>query len=95
MATRNDFFILNTKLDKYFKLLCGNTGFSGAEDLSEIQRRRFGFYLFILENVCDVECNEDEIIDSIIDTDFNKVFFGENINDFGMDVVYINEEKNK
>lgn len=93
MATRNDFFILNTKLDKYFKLLCGNTGFSGAEDLSEIQRRRFGFYLFILENVCDVECNEDEIIDSIIDTDFNKVFFGENINDFGMDVVYINEEK--
>ncbi|WBM70132.1 AIPR family protein [Buttiauxella sp. WJP83] len=93
MATRNDFFILNTKLDKYFKLLCGNTGFSGAKDLSETQRRRFGFYLFILENVCDIDYDEDEIIDSIIDTDFNKVFFGENVNDFGMDVVYINEEK--
>lgn len=93
MATRNDFFILNTKLDKYFKLLCGNIGFSGAEELSETQRRRFGFYLFILENVCDVDCDEDEIIDSIIDTDFNKVFFGEHVNDFGMDVAYINDEK--
>ncbi|MEB2757801.1 AIPR family protein [Citrobacter freundii] len=93
MATRTDFQILNTKLDKYFKLLCGYTGFTNSETLSLSQKRRFGFYLFIMENVCDLNCDEDEIIDSIIDTDFNKVFFSENVNDFGMDVVYINEEK--
>ncbi|HBR2185984.1 TPA: AIPR family protein [Klebsiella pneumoniae] len=93
MATRTDFIILNTKLDKYFKILCGYTGFSNYGALSESQKRRFGFYLFIMENVCDVDANEDELIESIIDTDFNKVFFNEHVNDFGMDVVYINEEK--
>ena len=46
-----------------------------------------------MENVCDVNSDEDEIIDSIIDTDFNKVFFEDHINDFGMDVVYFNDEK--
>jgi len=93
MATRADYIILNEKLDKYFKILCGYTGFSNSNALTESQRRRFGFYLFIMENVCDVNSDEDEIIDSIIDTDFNKVFFEDHINDFGMDVVYFNDEK--
>lgn len=93
MATRADYIILNEKLDKYFKILCGYTGFSNSNALTESQRRRFGFYLFIMENVCDVNSDEDEIIDSIIDKDFNKVFFEDHINDFGMDVVYFNDEK--
>ncbi|MDE9591007.1 hypothetical protein KKJ23_26065, partial [Xenorhabdus bovienii] len=31
--------------------------------------------------------------DAIIDTEFNKEFFNDVINDFGMDAVYIDEEK--
>ncbi len=92
-ATRTDFQILNKKLDKHYKLLCGYTGFCDHQKLTETQKRRFGFYIYILENVCDVDFDEDGLIDSIVDTEFNKVFYGQDINDHGMDVVYINEER--
>ena len=93
MATITDFIILNKKLEKYFRLLCDVTGYNETSMVSDAAKKRFGFYLYILENVCDVECDNDEIIDSIIDTDFNKKFFDENINDSGMDAVFIDEEK--
>lgn len=93
MATITDFIILNKKLEKYFRLLCDITGYNESSIVSDAEKKRFGFYLYILENVCDIECDNDEIIDSIIDTDFNKRFFDEKINDSGMDAVFIDEEK--
>lgn len=93
MATITDFIILNKKLEKYFKMLCDITGYDGDKIIPDINKKRLGFYLYILENVCDTEGNNDEIIDSIIDTEFNKIFFDENINDNGMDAVYIDENK--
>jgi len=93
MATITDFIILNKKLEKYFRLLCDVTGYNGKDVLSDVSKKRFGFYLFILENVCDVDGDNDEIIDSIIDTEFNKVFCEESFNDFGMDAVFIDEDK--
>lgn len=93
MATITDFIILNKKLEKYFRLLCDITGYNEAEKLSDTSKKRFGFYLYILENVCDIDGDNDGIIDSIIDSDFNKRFFDEKINDSGMDAVFIDEDK--
>ncbi|KLP35577.1 AIPR family protein [Enterobacter ludwigii] len=93
MATITDFIILNKKLEKYFRLLCDITGYNESEKLSDTSKKRFGFYLYILENVCDIDGDNDGIIDSIIDSDFNKRFFDEKINDSGMDAVFIDEDK--
>ncbi|HHL6444627.1 TPA: AIPR family protein, partial [Escherichia coli] len=81
------------KLEKYFRLLCDVTGYNEHELLSDVNKKRFGFYFYILENVCDIDGNNDEIIDSIIDSDFNMRFFDEKINDSGMDAVFIDEDK--
>lgn len=94
MATITDFIILNKKLEKYFKMLCDITGYDDNKKIPDTNKKRLGFYLYILENVCDTDGNNDEIIDSIIDTEFNKIFFDENVNDNGMDAVYIDENKN-
>lgn len=93
MATINDFIILNKKLEKSFKLLCDIIGYNKSDSLSDICKKRFGFYFYILENICDIDCNNDEIIDSIIDTEFNKCLLDEDINDHGMDAVFIDEER--
>lgn len=93
MATITDFIILNKKLEKYFKMLCDITGYDDNKKIPDTNKKRLGFYLYILENVCDTDGNNDEIIDSIIDTEFNKIFFDENVNDNGMDAVYIDENK--
>ncbi|MBC8951205.1 AIPR family protein [Xenorhabdus sp. TS4] len=93
MVTITDFIILNKKLEKYYKLLCDITGYDDSKLMSPVKMKRFGFYFYILENVCDMESNNDDIIDAIIDTEFNKEFFNDIINDFGMDAVYINEDK--
>lgn len=93
MATITDFIILNKKLEKYFKLLCDVTGYNESESLTDVNKKRFGFYFYILENTCDVDGDNDLIIDSIIDTEFNKRICEENINDSGMDAVYIDEDK--
>lgn len=93
MATVADFIILNKKLEKYYKLLCDMTGFYSKKEFPEIKKNRFGFYLYILENVCDVDTIDDELIDSIIDTEFNREFFNDTFNDYGMDAVYIDDDK--
>ncbi|MEX2951800.1 AIPR family protein [Serratia fonticola] len=93
MATITDFIILNKKLEKYFRLLCDVTGYNNTKSLSDTEKMRFGFYFYILESVCDIVGDDDEIIDSIIDTEFNKRFFEEVINDSGMDAVFIDEDK--
>lgn len=93
MATVTDFIILNKKLDKYFRLLCDVTGCNGIDNLSDISKKRFGFYFFILEDACDTNGDNDEIVNAIIDQEFNRVFCDESFNDFGVDAVFIDEEK--
>lgn len=88
-ATRNDYIILNKKLDKYAKLLEDN--FALELGKNEAKRRRAGFYLFILEHVTS-DVDIIDLADSVIDTEFSKLVFDENVNDCGVDAIYINEE---
>jgi len=90
MANVNDYIILNKKADKYAKLLADNVG-TELSSLSGIQQRRLGFYIYILENICN-QSDVSDLIEYIIDTEFNKHVFNVSMNDNGMDAVYINDE---
>lgn len=90
MASINDFKLVNEKSKKYFELFSKILG-TPFNDLSEIQRIRFGFYFFMLENICDVKDILD-ISELITDTDFNKEIFNETFEDYGIDAVYINSD---
>ncbi|EPH5490715.1 AIPR family protein [Vibrio vulnificus] len=89
MANRNDYIILNKKLDRYAKILEDNTGVDLGND--EVDRRRFGFYIYILEQVCN-ESDVCTLADAVIDTEFNRKVFERSINDCGVDAIFINEE---
>lgn len=90
MASINDFKLVNEKSKKYFDLFAKlmDTSF---ENLTEIQRTRYGFYFFMLENVCDIKDVLDTC-DLITDTDFNKEIFGETFEDYGIDAIYIDND---
>lgn len=87
MATINDFKIVGQYSKKYYDLL----GFK--EDINEIEQRRFGFYLFVLECITN-NSNIDELRECIIDTEFCSVIDAQKNNDYGIDAVYINEDTN-
>ena len=91
MANLNDFKLINKISEKYYSL--GFKGFN-IKEMTEINKKRFGFYLFILECITD---NKDleELIHSIIDTDFIDKVFHKGNNDLGIDAVYIDEENNR
>lgn len=93
MANINDFKLLNVKCMKYFTLL--QKELSLDEDIinkfSDIDKKRFGFYLFMLENICDIRDLSD-LIPMIIDKEFNSMLFSINHDDHGVDAVYINKE---
>jgi hypothetical protein len=89
-ATRHDYIILNKKLDKYATLLEDNFAISIGVD--EVERRRLGFYLYILEHVCS-ESDIIELANCVTDTKFNQVVFNEQIDDCGIDAIHINEDK--
>lgn len=86
MATINDFKIVNQYSKKYFDFI----NYNG--DIRDIDRKRFGFYLLVLECITG-NANTDEVIDSIIDTEFCSVIYGINNNDYGIDAVYVDEER--
>lgn len=90
MASINDFKLVNEKSKKYFDLFSKliDTSF---DNLSEIQKTRFGFYFFMLENVCGIKDLLD-VCDLITDTDFNKEIFKENFEDYGIDAIYIDSD---
>lgn len=90
MASLNQFKLVNQKSESYFRLL--------ESELKKVipisknsDRARFGFYLFILECITGIKDIKD-LVQSITDTDFNKQLFGDNINDNGIDAIYINDE---
>ncbi|AUN26513.1 hypothetical protein RSJ21_15245 [Clostridium botulinum] len=91
MANINDFKIINMKSRKMYDYI----GVEESYEISDIQKSRLGFYHLILENVTGLR-EVEEIKPIIIDTDYNKIVNKLNINDLGIDAVYINEaEKDK
>lgn len=92
MANINDFKLIGKKSSRYFDLLAVELGKSFPE-ITQIQKERLGFYLFILENFTDKR-EILELADLVTDTEFNKIIFNDNFEDFGVDAVYINEEDN-
>lgn len=92
MANINDFKLLNIKCKSYFQIL--ETELGEAINLpSEKHKERFGFYLYMLESMCNIKDTYD-IIDLITDQEFNTILFDQKDEDFGVDAIYIDEESN-
>lgn len=90
VASLNDFKLLNIKCKKYFDLYSKGAVFAKQPDNSKL-KERFGFYLFMLESLCD-EKDLDRISDIITDTEYNTYLTGNRFNDQGIDAIYINDE---
>ncbi|WP_416777779.1 AIPR family protein [Xenorhabdus budapestensis] len=89
-ASINDFKLLNTKCKKYFDILSKSRVFHKEPETDKL-KERFGFYLFILESLCN-EKDLEKISDLIIDTEYNDYLKGERHTDNGIDAFYIDEE---
>lgn len=89
-ASINDFKLLNIKCRKYFDLFSKNTKFFQTPDNDKL-KERFGFYLFILESLCD-DKDPERISDIITDTEYNAYLTNQRFNDQGVDAIYINDE---
>lgn len=63
-------------------------------NLSEIQRSRYGLYLFILASMFDID-NKQEFENHIIDFDFNKTILDIRGNDNKIDAIYIDDDDKK
>ncbi|WP_045370511.1 AIPR family protein [Vibrio campbellii] len=90
MANIHDYHILNKKSERYAKLLADNVGVDFS--INDEEKRRLGFYIFALEQICN-DSDISNIIDCVIDTRFNELIYGERYNDAGVDAVYINSER--
>ncbi|MED6317942.1 MAG: AIPR family protein [Pseudomonadota bacterium] len=91
MANLNDFKVIKRKSAKSFNLLTEVMNMNTeALDLTQIER--LGFYLFIIEHITGVS-DVFDITDIITDTEFNKLIFNNNFDDFGLDAIYINEDE--
>jgi hypothetical protein len=92
MANINDFKLLNIKCKSYFGLL--ENELSKTINLpSEKHKERFGFYLFMLESICNVKDTFD-LLDLITDQEFNTFIYDKRDEDFGVDAIYIDEDTN-
>jgi hypothetical protein len=92
MANNNDFKLLNAKCRSYFEILEKELGRS-IQLRKEINKERFGFYLFMLESICDVK-DPIDIANLVTDTEFNDCVFNSKEDDQGIDAVYIDDEQN-
>jgi hypothetical protein len=92
MANINDFKLVSIKGAKYFTFLSNELEFDDSK-FSQIDKQRFGFYLFMLENITG---NREtlELVDLITDTDFNRKVFEIKDDDYGVDAIVIDEENN-
>lgn len=90
VASLNDFKLLNIKCKKYFDLYAKGANFTSYPAKDKL-KERFGFYLFMLESLCD-EKDLDRISDIITDTEYNAHLTNERYNDQGIDALYINDD---
>lgn len=93
MATINHFKTLNKICLNYFKNVKLSLGLD-EEKISDIEKKRIGFYYFILE--CTTGEREAKEIDKMItDTDYNKKIYNTKNDDYGIDSIFVNEENNE
>lgn len=90
-ASINDFKLLNIKCLKYFDLFSKSNNFKKQPETEKL-KERFGFYIFMLENICD-EKDTDIISDLVTDTEYNSYLTGDRYADHGIDALYIDEEE--
>ncbi len=65
------------------------------KNLSNVDRSRYGLYLFILASMFDID-NREEFEKYIIDTNFNNTILKEeSLNDNKIDVIYIDDDEKK
>lgn len=93
MANINDFKILNLKCKSYFNLLEKEVT-KDISGISDKNKERFGFYLYILESICNVK-DINDLIDLITDQEFNSTLLDIRDEDYGIDAIYIDEEVNQ
>ncbi|MDP5293791.1 AIPR family protein [Oceanimonas sp. CHS3-5] len=91
IASINDFKLLNIKCKKYFDLFSKGAAFQNLPE-NEKLKERFGFYLFMLESLCN-EKDLDRISDIITDTEYNAHLSNRRSNDQGIDAIYIDDDK--
>lgn len=92
MANINDFKLLNIKCQSYYNIL--ENEFNKTFNLpSEKHKERFGFYLFMLESICNIKDTFD-LVDLITDQEFNTFIYNKKDEDFGVDAIFIDEENN-
>ncbi|ATC88008.1 AIPR family protein [Pseudoalteromonas arctica] len=90
MSLINDFKILQNRCIKYYELLAKEIPLDKPQE-SDSAKARFGFYLFMLENICNVK-DVSEQIELITDLDFNRGLYGTGDDDWGVDAVYIDDD---
>lgn len=92
MAGLNTFKNLNVKCEKYYNLLTKTIPIKKTlPEEKVIDKRRIGFYLFILESFG----RGKDIVDlsqCIIDSDFNDIVYGVGHDDLGIDAVLFDDE---
>lgn len=86
MANLNDFKLINKRALKYYEYLSLD-----RDEMTDIEKKRIGFYLLILENVTGIK-DIDEITSDIIDTNFCSLVFQKNNDDLGIDAVNLDKE---
>ncbi|BDB57165.1 MULTISPECIES: AIPR family protein [Flavobacterium] len=92
MANINDYKLLNIKCKTYFQILQKEIE-QRIQLPSEKHIERFGFYLFMLESICNIKDTFD-LVDLITDQEFNSKIFNIKDEDFGVDAIHIDEESN-
>lgn len=92
MGNINDFKLIKLKSKKMFNYIIKDKNIS----LNDTDVERLGFYYLVLENITGfMTTNNDDFSDescTIIDTNYNKVLFNTDVDDLGIDAVYINQD---
>lgn len=93
MASLNEYKLLKQKCLSYFNILQSEVN-NGFKVKRETDKERFGFYLYMIESICNIKDTSD-IVELITDTDFNSTIFNDKSNDCGVDAIQIDYENNK
>lgn len=87
----NDFKLINLYSKKYFEYIKLS---NKNKEISDINKKRLGFYLLILEAVTG-NSDTDELQKAIIDKDYCNIVNEIENDDYGVDAVYIDEDNKK
>lgn len=91
MAGLNDFKLVNIYSTELLRRKLNNKQYS---ELSDSNKKRYGFYYLILQ-LTTGETELEELEKMIIDTDYYKSIYKIKNNDYGIDAVYVDYESNR